>query len=215
MCQTTELIGAVAWPNNSRAHWASGAPGRGAARRFEQRCGDALCKTQKTATCESCEPCELWFWGVSPVWRSLVCGVVMSCLKILKHFETPKPLLKHHFPAFFYRFSSFSYETFYDSFCRQSDSSSIPGPVILHLAWCMATWHQVVKIGCFRDDKQLFHETIKMCVESGKSNAKNHPHWLPTLPEMHRHKPSTIGDLWHWVYAISIHFHQNLMWWDM
>ena len=29
MCQTTELIGAVAWPNNSRAHWASGAPGRG------------------------------------------------------------------------------------------------------------------------------------------------------------------------------------------
>ena len=132
-------------------------------------------------------------------------------------FETPKPLLKplHHFPAFFYRFSSFSYETFYDSFCRQSDSSSIPGPVILHLAWCMATWHQVVKIGCFRDDKQLSHETIQMCVESGKSNAKNHPHWLPSLPEMHRHIPSTIGDLWHWVYAISIHFHQNLMWWDM
>ena len=106
----------------------------------------------------------------------MVCGVVMSRLKILKHFESPKPSLKHHFPAFFYRFSSFSYETFYNSFCRQRDSSSIPGPVILHLAWCMATWHQVVKIGCFRDDKQLSHETIQMCVESGKSNAKNHPH---------------------------------------
>jgi hypothetical protein len=32
-----------------------------------------------------------------------------------------------------------------------------------------------LKIGCFRDDKQVFHE-IKMWVESGKSNAKNHPH---------------------------------------
>jgi len=33
-----------------------------------------------------------------------------------------------------------------------------------------------LKIGCCRDDKQLFHETIKMWVESGKSSAKNHPH---------------------------------------
>ena len=40
----------------------------------------------------------------------------MSCLQNLKKIEPPKPLLKllkHHFPALFYRFSFFSHEIFY------------------------------------------------------------------------------------------------------
>ena len=51
----------------------------------------------------------------------------MSCLKILRHFETTKPLLNNiiflHSSTDFHLFSN---ETFYNSFCRQSDSSSIP-----------------------------------------------------------------------------------------
>ena len=97
----------------------------------------------------------------------------MSCLKILNHFET-QTIVKASFSCIFLLIFVFYHMRYSIIHFVDSDSSSIP--LILHLVWCMATWHQVVKIGCFRDDKQLFHETIKLWVESGKSNAKNHPH---------------------------------------